>query len=1032
MILVKKGLPVLIGILTLVSGPGTVSEAANKKASGKEIPAVETKIKQVPGLRGEKTPQWKVLWEKAREGILQKKYPEAIQDYRKALSLKPNLDEARQELAQVLLNLERWGEALTELEILADHQPLDLKVQKGLADLLSQKKEYRRANEIYLKILQKDPDNLGVRLTLASNYYQINESEKALMEWRQVHIRDPQNVEARTHLADVLGGTKRLDESILLLEGLVKQFPKQTSFKKKLALALVASHRNKEALPYLLELNRQDPSDLDIQLPLAQVLSSGKNYSQSLRHLDAYLKKKPDNQNALWEKARVLFHTGHFLEALEVYGKLVKADPENLDLHREMAEAYLASGKIPEALVELEYLVQHVPDDIALYEKIGGIYFQNKKYSQAVSAYQKILSAEPANSQAQLSLARAYNFSGAKEKALPIYRVLTAKGSDQNLQSEMADLLMDIQQFPEAFLIYRQILSQNPENWEVRLKLATGLYRQKEFHLAGGELEILVRQQPGQSAIWALAGHNALERGEYQQAQKAFLKVLTLGDDRSAVLIRLGEAWRLLGRPWKGISYLDWALTIKPADQEITVEKALALIEGGGLASARLILEPLIQTNHHDFKVQRAWVRLLAALDRSEEAEAGWEQLEKQFPLEVEWIYQDLAEFYSRRGKPDLALTYLQKAHVKDPNNLDIRRKIGRSLLALGQWKDAESYYLNLETEQLLLDEVRWGLAVIAIRQGRFGVARENLSRALQETPDSVRVRFWLVWLSDRDRIWTDEAKNVKRTLFDVSRNQDGGLLELADSYREVNDLKKARDIYRDLMEKGDDDEVLLALNRMMEVWQAEKNTAELQETLVNMQKRFPRNQRLSRRLIELYSHQREYALAVKMIDGLLKIEDPRDPVLHLKKARLLERWNKHSDSQKVFQKLLDPSVDQLFRRKVSEFISLQDPLVASLFKEPIAPRGIGSFNPLFERTDERLMVSPLEPKLNEKFRLTIERLKPMALIQKKVFLEKEGKDYLWRNEGRQARPLLLELKRIDPDNEEIQYDLGRSFLTQN
>ncbi|MBA4392416.1 MAG: hypothetical protein C0407_02570, partial [Desulfobacca sp.] len=977
-------------------------------------------------------PPWKVLWEKARQGVLEKKYSEAIQNFRQALTLKPNLDEARLELSQVLVILEHWGEAITELEILAEHQPLNQKVQKDLADLLSQKKEYRRANEMYQRLLQKDSDNLAIRLSLALNYFHINELEKALIEWRQVHIRDSQNVEARTHLAEVLGATKRLDESILILEGLVKQFPKQFGFKKKLAQALVSAQRNKEALPYLQELFRQDPADLEVQLALAQVLSAGKQYNQSLTYLDTYLKKKPDQFNALLEKARALLNTGNHTEALEVYERLKKMEPDNLDLHREMAEAYFSSGKIPEALSEFEYLVKHFPGEFPLYEKIGEIYFQNRNYSQAVPAFQKALSLDPENINTQLSLARAYNFSGEKEKALPLYRAILLKRMDPNLQIEWADILFETQKFSEAFQIYRQLLEKQPDLWEVRFKLATGLYRQKEFSLAAQQLDTLMQLRPDQNAIWTLAGYNALDQGDYAQAQKAFQRVLTLGDDRSNVLLRLGEVWRLLGRPWKGSSYLDWALTLKPADQELSIEKAMALIDGGGLSQARKMLEPLVQGNPKNFKVQRTWVRLLSALDRIEEAEASWDQLENLFPLEQDLILQDRADFYSRKKKPDLALTALKAARLKNPKNLQIQRKIGWLLLQMGQWKEAETYYQNLEKEKILLDEVYLGQALLLIHQEQYALAKERLWQATMKAPHSVRIRFWLWWLYDRDKLWSGDAKKIKKTLVEFARNQEGGLLELADCYREIKDQKNAHSIYLELMEKGEDDDVFLSFNRIYEFFQAEKKGDELQEPLENFQKRFPRNQKISRQLIENYTLQKEYALAVKTIDGLLKIEDPRDPVLLIKKARLLERWNKHWDSQALFQHVLDPSVDLLFQRKITEIISLQDPLVASLFKETSGTGRIRSLNTLFERADENIGTCSLEPKLKEKLLTIIEGFKAKALIQKKVYLEKEGKDHLWRNQGVQARPFLEELKRIDPDHEEVYQDLDKSYRLQN
>lgn len=1022
----------LVWSLLVWAGPEDSWGAFENKKKTKEMPAIETKIKQVPGEGAFTIPLWKIHWEKARESVLLKRYPEAVQDFRQALSLKPNLDEARQELSQVLVTLERWGEAISELEILAEHQPLNQKVQRELADLLSQKKEYRRAIERYQRLLQKEPDNLAVHLSLAANYYQINESEKALIEWRQVLIRDPQNVEARTHLAEVLGATRRLDESILILEGLVKQFPKQLGLKKKLTQALVSAHRNKEALPYLQELNRQDPADLETQLSLAQVLSAGKHYDQSLTYLNTYLKKKPDQSSALLEKARALFNTGNHSAAMEIFERLKKIEPTNLDLQREVAEAYYSSGKNKEALSEFENLVRHFPDEYQLYEKIGELYLQNRNYSQAVLPFQKALSLEPENLFAQLSLARAYNFSGEKEKALPFYRSILLKRSDPNLQVELADLLFEIQRFSEAFEIYQQMLEKQPDLWEVRFKLATGLYRQKEFGPAARQLEALVLIQPNNAAIRILAGYNALDQGDYVQAQKAFQKVLTLGEDPGNVLLRLGEVSRLLGRPWKGISYLDWALTIKPGDQDILLEKAMALIDGGGWVQARKILEPLVKSYPGSYKIQRSWARLLAALDRRDESEAGWEALEKRFPLEQDLIFQDRADFYVQKKKPDWALTALQAAHIKNPKNLEIRRRIGRLLLQTGHWKEAENYYRELEERKIFLDEVFPGQAILFIRQKNYAGAKEKLWKGLMQAPDSVRIRFWLWWLYDLEKEGAEPAQKIEENLREFSRGQEGGLLELADYYRETGDWKKAYLIYQELIEKGEDDDVLQAISRISDFFQSQGKAEELRDILEDLQKRFPRNQKITRLLIENYTQEKEYALAVKAIEGLLKVEDPLDPVLLIQKARLLEQWKKHPDSQASYQKLLDPPVDRSFREKVRAIIPAQEKTIESLINRISADQRDSSVNPFFETMKEKIEIFTLEKDQKDKIKTLIEGFKARALIQKKVYLEKEGKDRLWRTQLTQARPFLEELKTIDPDNAEVKEDLDRSYRLQN
>ncbi len=1028
-------LAILVLILIVSAGPYELSAAPNRPKTKitQGIPGVETKIKQVPGENVSTIPLWKIHWEKARQSVLLKKYPEAVLDFQKALSLKPNLDEARLELAQVLVTMDRWGDAIPELEAVAEHQPLNQKVQKDLADLLSRKKEYRRANECYVSLLQKDPDNVSIRLSLASNYYQLNELEKALIEWRQILIRDHQHVEARTRLAEVLGATRRLDESIILLEGLVKQFPKQTNLKKKLVQTLITAKRNKEALPYLQELNRQDPGDSEIQLWLAQVLSAGKQYDQSLTYLDAYLQKKPDQSSALIEKARALFFTGNYWQALEIYEKLRKTEPNDVELQREIAEAYFSSGKTKEALAEYENLVKQFPNEYQLHEKIGELYFQNKNYTQAIPPFQKALTLEPESTIAQLNLARSYNFSGEKEKALPLYRSILSKRNDRKLKVEMADLLFDIQKFPEAFSIFHQILKEQPELWEVRFKLATGLYHQKEFGLAARELETLIRIKPDYPGIWILAGYNALDQGDYPQAQKAFQKVLTLGEDQGNILFRLGELSRLQGRPWKGNNYLDWALTIKPGDQGILLEKAMTLIDGGGFSQARKILEPMIQNNPSSFRVQRAWAWLMAVLDRRDEAEAGWEKLEKRFPLEQDIVFKDRADFYFRKKKMELSLIALKASRIKNPKNLEVQKRLGRVLLQLGRWEEAETFYQDLENKNILLGEVYLAQALLLIHQGKNDLAKEKLWKAVIKAPDSVRVRFWLWRVFTQENMGKEELKKIEETLMKFARSQEGGLLEMAEGYQEIGDRQKAYTCYRELIEKGEeDDDILGSAVRLSDSFPVKGKTDTFQEILENLQKRFPRNQMITRRLIEFYSREKEYGLAIKAIDGLLKVEDPLDPVLTISKARLLERWNKHTDSQTTYQKLLDPPVDSLFQTQIYDLIIKQEKIDDSFLKEITGTEKVFFVNPFYEETKRKVEFLPLAPDMKNKLKIILDDFKARAMIQKKVFLEKEGKDLLWRNQFIQARPFFEELKDIDPDNEELPLDLYRAYRSLN
>ena len=229
-------------------------------------------------------------------------------------------------------------------------------------------------------------------------------------------------------------------------------------------------------------------------------------------------------------------------------------------------------------------------------------------------------------------------------------------------------------------------------------------------------------------------------------------------------------------------------------------------------------------------------------------------------------------------------------------------------------------------------------------------------------------------------------------------------------------------------MEKGEDDEVILAALITADYRLSREEYENAGIFLDTLQKRFPRNQKITRKLIQAHSLNKSFGEAIEAIDGLLRIEDPQDPVLNIRKARLLEKWNKHGASQRTYAFLLAPSVDQILREKIK---SEQWPEVLSGAE---ALRVLGEESPsrtvyrFYEEWVKNLEAAGLDSGLQTRIRDFVDGLQAKALIQKKVFLEMEGKDRLHRGQYLPARDILEALKLIDPENQEVDSDLERSY----
>ena len=92
---------------------------------------------------------------------------EAVDEYRRALDIRPNFHDIRVRLAEVLLNMKQTGEAAAELR----------------------------------KVLEINPRFIAARLALGLAYYRLGDRGAAALEWNVAHGQDPDNAQVRAYMA---------------------------------------------------------------------------------------------------------------------------------------------------------------------------------------------------------------------------------------------------------------------------------------------------------------------------------------------------------------------------------------------------------------------------------------------------------------------------------------------------------------------------------------------------------------------------------------------------------------------------------------------------------------------------------------------------------------------------------------------------------------------------------------------------------------------------------------------------------------
>jgi len=164
--------------------------------TGKDVKVTDVKP-------GEEIPDWLARLELARVLSYVKRYDASIAEYEKVLKEKPDLKEARIEMAKVLF----WkGDQKAAARILTQVPSKELTgdTQVLMADLFVAQKDYAKAEPLYRAYLNTHPDDQGVRLKLAEMLSWEKKYDASLAEYRKILKARPDDIQVRRRYAFVL------------------------------------------------------------------------------------------------------------------------------------------------------------------------------------------------------------------------------------------------------------------------------------------------------------------------------------------------------------------------------------------------------------------------------------------------------------------------------------------------------------------------------------------------------------------------------------------------------------------------------------------------------------------------------------------------------------------------------------------------------------------------------------------------------------------------------------------------------------
>ncbi|MEE4174297.1 MAG: tetratricopeptide repeat protein [Xanthomonadales bacterium] len=120
-----------------------------------------------------------------------------------ALEFAPDYDQARYDLANLLLKMQKFERAHSQCQQLLDRHPENLAYRALLANAAAGIGDHHNAIELFLEVLEKNPRQNQLRVMLGHAYKTIGETEKAVTSYRAAYGLKPDYGDAYWSLANL-------------------------------------------------------------------------------------------------------------------------------------------------------------------------------------------------------------------------------------------------------------------------------------------------------------------------------------------------------------------------------------------------------------------------------------------------------------------------------------------------------------------------------------------------------------------------------------------------------------------------------------------------------------------------------------------------------------------------------------------------------------------------------------------------------------------------------------------------------------
>jgi tetratricopeptide (TPR) repeat protein len=407
-------------------------------------------------------------------------------------------------------------------------------------------------------------------------------------------------------------------------------------------------------------------------------------------------------------------------KAIPVLSELVKQEPGWQDGPSLLMEAYAGAGRNADAIAWLEASIADDPKPQTL-AALADFYERDHRWKDAAGVYAKMVTQSPRNAQVKRSYASALLQAGGRDNLVKARDLLNeiigaAPGSPGSTDARALYMLSQAQRRlgdgAAAEQTARRVIAQNADSPWGYFALAEALEERHQYQSIVDEIAPVVAARRGQPAN--------------DQAM-----------DVSVLLPHLGFAYQELGQHDKAIATFEDARRRSPKDPNVAGYLVEANIAAKKYGPAIDVAKAALADNPDDLRLMRLEAQALRHNGKADEGIALLAKAVKDHADEPN-AYVTLAQVYAEADRGAQAVTVLQDAQSRFPNDDLIAFELGAVLDKQKRFADAEQAFRRLLTRDpenaAALNYLGY---MLADRGERLDESVGYLKKALQIEPEN-------------------------------------------------------------------------------------------------------------------------------------------------------------------------------------------------------------------------------------------------------------------------------------------------------